>query len=586
MAVRLKNTLQFTDLESGQTITLPHGLSTGQRAIAPDIVFVPFGQIDVETNDTDVILTNRGPLVSGTVLVEAWHTIERAFGGNQNVNLSVKPYIVREAPTTTIWPPFPDTYPVEVVIYVRTTGDDDTGNGTFDNPYRTFRRAIRDVPPQIAPGYFYTIDVTGIGVETFPPNYQFPPVAAPIKNTYSVDGGGLCPYPFNIGSSFNIRAFPQAATSGPSGPIPPSETLVPAADYSVAFDPVSKLGVVTTLTARASWAADNLKGKFCLQDTNSGGSCAISGSDATHLYVCADAVHFLAGLDLSIVEPSATFEGTYNSQSDLGAIEVINCPYVAFQGIAFRALDPDGFGDGSLAIEYAWGPQPNMSLCDIEGIAVIGVTTNFSMFACTIRNKNAEFDAGEFSVYQCLLLDIPEFFIAGTNGNVTVRSTFDGCPALTGGIFYTTLGNYPNLGWQVAKCEFKNCTDSHGVIWALGGDTFTLQDVKLDNPVGPGVHAEGSAASVVLENVGGTASTYGVHVEDGSTVRVLDNATVITGTTGDMKVGTLATRTWANFRGSPPVKNQYDIVSPPVGDETTGAGTGGTSGSRLFQRPV
>jgi hypothetical protein len=101
---------------------------------------------------------------------------------------------------------------------------------------------------------------------------------------------------------------------------------------------------------------------------------------------------------------------------------------------------------------------------------------------------------------------------------------------------------------------------------------------------------------VLLKHVNGTGNAgFGVHVNDGGSVRVLDDNTLITGAAGDMKVGTLVPRAWADFRANPPVKNEYDLTTPfvaatsgavqPPGEELTGAGTGGRSGSRLFERP-
>src|SRR5271154_2323637 len=64
-------------------------------------------------------------------------------------------------------------------IYARVTGSDTTGNGTLTNPYRTFQRAIRDVPLLPAPGARYIVDITGIGTEVFPPNYTTPAITVP-----------------------------------------------------------------------------------------------------------------------------------------------------------------------------------------------------------------------------------------------------------------------------------------------------------------------------------------------------------------------------------------------------------------------
>jgi hypothetical protein len=93
---RLKNTLALVALAPGASIVLPHALSNGQRDLDPDIIFLPDEGLAVTASDTTAItvVNNSAVPISGTILVEAWHTIERAFGANTNVNLPVKPYIV------------------------------------------------------------------------------------------------------------------------------------------------------------------------------------------------------------------------------------------------------------------------------------------------------------------------------------------------------------------------------------------------------------------------------------------------------------------------------------------------------------
>jgi hypothetical protein len=97
-----------------------------------------------------------------------------------------------------------------------------------------------------------------------------------------------------------------------------------------------------------------------------------------------------------------------------------------------------------------------------------------------------------------------------------------------------------------------------------------------------------------LQTVGGIGNAgVGVRANDGAQIRCLDDGVTLTGTLGDMKAGTKPVRAWGtaiatppgNFYFDAPQKNELDLVSPPVGDETTGAGTGGTSLSRIFARP-
>jgi hypothetical protein len=97
---RLKNTLALVELLAGASVVLPHNLSNGQRDLDPDIIFLPNELLQVTASDTtSITVMNTGevdvaPAISGSILVESWHTLERAFGSDANVNLPVKPYIV------------------------------------------------------------------------------------------------------------------------------------------------------------------------------------------------------------------------------------------------------------------------------------------------------------------------------------------------------------------------------------------------------------------------------------------------------------------------------------------------------------
>lgn len=69
------------------------------------------------------------------------------------------------------------------IIYVRTTGSDETGTGTAVLPYRTLQRALLDLPVEVGFNRYY-IDITGI-TELLPTPFSFPRVrgAAPQQAT-------------------------------------------------------------------------------------------------------------------------------------------------------------------------------------------------------------------------------------------------------------------------------------------------------------------------------------------------------------------------------------------------------------------
>jgi hypothetical protein len=125
MSQRLKNTLSF-NLAAGASVVLPHGLVTSVgRPLAPDIVFAPNPSLTVTTTTAAVTLTNMGPLpLSGAVLVEAWHTIERSFADVNDEDLPVKPYVVYSGDA--------EPFPICTFVYrPGATGADAPGGNVF-----------------------------------------------------------------------------------------------------------------------------------------------------------------------------------------------------------------------------------------------------------------------------------------------------------------------------------------------------------------------------------------------------------------------------------------------------------------------
>jgi hypothetical protein len=214
------------------------------------------------------------------------------------------------------------------------------------------------------------------------------------------------------------------------------------------------------------------------------------------------------------------------------------------------------------------------------------VSSNFLTVACVLRN-NISFDGAAFTTFSGLILDA-FIFNAGSAGNVWLATVNEGCFPMTNVPTYTQGGGgYPPCGWEFVDCLFRNGIDAFGngkgAVWANGGGVYSLQNVEINDQAGDGVTCEGGY--MFLQNVGGIGNTgVGVRANDGANVRCLDDNVVITGALGDLQAGVRPVRTWLNFRANAPIKNELDLTFPPVGDEVT-PNTGGTSLSRIFQRP-
>lgn len=98
MGTRLKNVVSFTAVAAGGTATLPHGLNVNGSSVVPDSVFLgDTGFAVTATTATDLTVQNNNAAPADCdVLVEHWHTIERALGllgTNDSTALSPQPFV-------------------------------------------------------------------------------------------------------------------------------------------------------------------------------------------------------------------------------------------------------------------------------------------------------------------------------------------------------------------------------------------------------------------------------------------------------------------------------------------------------------
>jgi len=180
----LKNMVQVVNLAPGIPTTYAHALQdTDGRALLPDHVYAPTNEsLEVTAADaTNITVINRSATnETGSVLVESWHTENRVFPGTA-LTLAGLPYIVnslaggstadrlsigqQQAPPAVITQRF---------VYANAAGSDATGDGSVGNPYRTFLRAMQDVPLNIRQPEEWIVDITDLGVENFVGHYNFP----------------------------------------------------------------------------------------------------------------------------------------------------------------------------------------------------------------------------------------------------------------------------------------------------------------------------------------------------------------------------------------------------------------------------
>jgi hypothetical protein len=209
-------------------------------------------------------------------------------------------------------PPFAVT---EIVIFANQDGSDETGAGTEANPYRTFQRAVRDVPAVILPGFRYKIEITNLGDETFPAEY-----ALPAWSMWSED-------------DVFINANQQ-----------PANSLTPA-ERTVTVTSAIALAITKTISVTdtsQNWAPGSLKGLFLsvgdpfdplisvIYD-NTNDTLLVTGNDSSPVVPSPGDV-------LTITEPSARFITT----GDFG-FRVSDSSLISIFGVKMEP-GPDSFG--------------------------------------------------------------------------------------------------------------------------------------------------------------------------------------------------------------------------------------------------
>jgi len=479
----------------------------------------------------------------------------------------------------------PEFAPQEVTIYARTFGSDEDGDGSLGNPYATMQRAVRDVPGIIPAGVIYFVDITGI-TEELPAGYTLPPWKS--AETFIVNFTGT----FRVTMAVNIQADPEDVPL-----VPASDSIISVADLAGATimnDPITDLVKIELNASRPSWANNALKGKQILGAV--GGdenvviyqSANVGGTNAT-IWITND---FVPTAPMRIVQPSATL----TSEDPFGiVIRANNIDSITFGGLRILSSDNNGLfsdGNGNIAVQLSEMESPFISSVATEGARYVrSWTRGFPSFAspCTFLNKtffDATFDSA--------------FALSFSAAWASMRcSVFDGCDPIDPYFAIHIIFPAAMLQFNISKTLIRNGTGD-GVIFH--GGNGTLENVDIYNCAGNGVTAQDGMGQLVLNNVG-TSGTQnggvGIRVNDGMQVRVdaatSGSSTPLTGAGGDMQVGSLAQRPWSDFVANDPRKNEYDLTTPfvlnvlrnvllPAGDETAGDGTGGRSGSRLFQR--
>jgi hypothetical protein len=441
-------------------------------------------------------------------------------------------------------PPFGDD--TNIVIFARQTGSDTEGDGkTIATAYRTFQRAIRDVPFFVPPGYFYAVDYTGIGVETLPDNFELPSW----KACHGFTPNFADPF-FIVQTSVVLRAYPQLASALSA----PNQVISAGV---ITQDPTT--GIVTITDVTKTWTPGALKGLFAFGANALFQHAVIYDNTATSISITANIV---PTFPVSIMEPSAELQG--------------NVTQAGFARGAVTSIDPD-----------------SLSICGTRIVDLAG-DTGMCQFGGTIWYQSCDLPLGDFNTpvrqlgFGSCNLD---------NCNFAGQTYINNCRIFNCGVvllqewFLRSADEGLSLfgGTVVDACSTIKVTettgvDTNGFCW---GGVLSMSNVLIRDSVGDAIYWPGGGATIVnstindasgnaftgrggllalLDNVTGAGNGgVGIRSLDGAQIEITGTVTV-TGS-ADQQVGDLAA---AAYPGAP--FSIYDITAVgPTGATGTGA---------------
>lgn len=457
------------------------------------------------------------------------------------------------------------------IIYVRPPGDDSTGNGSEQFPFRTLQNAARYVPAEIPAGHRYIIDVTGI-TETLPTDYTLPPWEG--AETVSRLSGSQ----FLFGAAVAIQATPRLVLG-----IPAAEAVINAPDIAAKTqDPVTQLVTIALNAPRASWAANALRGKFAVTST-AVIKPVIWESDASFIRVTA-APPSIPAAPIQVMEPSAAFVGSSSvnagTASPHGCLNAVNCNSIAFNGIKITTSTPGGNG---LSVQ---GPgMCTAELCELQNPvffcnspAVARIANNWIYGDRVLMSGPVAFVSS--------LLQISTNINFRQNDVMSIGScVLDQCSTVKFNTVFPGSVGYPSPSNLLIEQSLIRGSTGDGIFFSGGRGKVSRVDIY--GCAGDGIKGASGHGFLELLNVrttGAPNAGYGINITDGLHCRVdsvtsgAPPGTQLRGTSGEMKVGDGAPRTWADFVAptTRPALNEFDLRAPgPHG--ATGTGT------RLYQ---
>ena len=412
------------------------------------------------------------------------------------------------------------------IIYARLTGSDTTGTGTLANPYRTFARAIQDVPIFIPSTDTYVVDITGIGLEARLGGFKLKPYQS--SDALRLNFTPEVPQAF-AETPLVIQAVPKPASG-----VPVADTLIAVGEIvSQVPNPITGNIVLTTTKV---WPVNAFKGRFLLT-SGFDGPIAIASNTASALELCIG--YAIAG-PLSIREPSAELQNSDPAGGD-PALQIAELSArVTLTGLRLSHAFPT-FNTMSLYYE-GFLYRHTAQFVEARDIVFRGAGSPLfwgaSLGGGGPGTNGIRLEGGTPELYQSFIHDAA--FVATGE---TLRSEWwfnivDSCRPLFGA---DTIDRGTPAMWRLHYCTVRNGS-GHGIV-NYSGEECLAEFCEVAGNAGHGINTTGRR--LFLNAVGGVGNLgVGVRMQDGNQTEVT-GAMTVTGAVGDRQVGNNAVAPWA-----------------------------------------
>lgn len=409
-------------------------------------------------------------------------------------------------------------------VYANINGNDSIGDGSVENPYKTFVKCLDILPDNIRNTIWY-IDISNLGTEVVEDVVKFPAISSSQALEPNFNAPITSPEYSVYESAVNVIAEPIVI-----------DTVTAEFTYTQ-----ETTGWQVITDSSKSWTPGEHKGRI-LHGTSLS-AAAIYDNSADTLYICANTI---SG-DLKIVEPSATLKYGSASVADAFIITGLQAP-VTFTGIRWDRNS--GSTAGSLYMEGT-GSVVYMNLCWFEeglyathgGYLVIGY--------CVIKNGYGQ-DGTGVTIRNTLFQD-SSFSAHGSGGaglDYFLNVRFENMSGILG-----HGGNSePEIGFAWDRCSVSGSA-STGLLYS-GSTTCSIRRTEFIDCGGSAIAAQAPGRLRLLTVSGTGNSGYGLSVTNGAHVEVT-SAINLSGDLGDFKVGTLSAETWTSFNSG--FTNRVDV---------------------------